>query len=84
MSAFYHFSAVITIKKSILVLFPALSHPISLHLLCILHIFSLSFFLYLEILTITLHIVHILFIFCKYNKKHRKPSEMSCSHYTHR
>lgn len=68
MSAFYHFSAVITIKKSMLVLFTALSHAILLYLLCILHIFFLSFFLYLEILTITLHTVHSLFIFCKYNK----------------
>ena len=67
MFAFYHFSAVFTIKKSSRGVFVFFFPSGRFHLLCILHNFFFVFFIYLEILTITLHIVHNLFIFYGYN-----------------
>lgn len=84
MSAFYHFFTVFTIKKSSRGFFIFRFPSGHVDLLCILHSFFPHFFIYLEILTIALHIVHNSFIFYRYNKIHRKPSEMSCSYYTHR
>lgn len=68
MFAFYHLSAVITIKKSSSGLYGSSTCASLPPSLCTVHNFYSLFFIYLEILTIFLHIVHILFIFGKYNK----------------